>query len=46
MVFIIIYTFDVVLDLLTSPLGAIPNLYTWLAGLIFVVFLMREVIRG
>jgi len=46
MVFGVIYFFDVVTNILPSPLGAIPNFFTWITGSILAVVIIREVMRG
>jgi len=43
MIFGIIYFFDVALGFLPNPISAIPNFFTWLAGLIVIVFVLKEV---
>lgn len=43
MIFAIVYFFDVSVGLLTSPIEAIPNFFTWLAGVILAVFVVKEV---
>lgn len=45
-VFGVVYTFDVVIGLLPNPVTAIPNFLTWLVGLIMVVVMMKEVMKG
>ena len=43
MAFLSVYLFDVVFGLLESPVDAIPNMYTWLIGLVTVVITIKEV---
>jgi len=44
MVFGIIYMFDVVIGLLPTPIEVIPNFFTFVAGLIMTVVIIRRVI--
>ena len=44
-VFGVIFFFDVAVSLLPNPVGAIPNFPTFIAGLILIALIFREVLK-